>query len=227
MKYSMKQPKDLNDYYHSFNSDNIQYYESLKNFLSLSLKAKGDILEFGIGRGRSLIATCHLINELKIKKKLIAFDSFQGFDFINEKDNSFRRSKKNDWSSSPKGQFKYSEQSLKKVINKHIYKNNFKKVIFIKGYVEETLPNYIKNIKSISFINLDLDLYSGHKTVLENTFEKLSKNGIIYFDDIMPGVKLKNSPFPGAYLSFKEFFQKKKIKKFTCKFRGNLIIQKI
>ncbi len=212
MKYAMKQPKDLNDYYHSFNSDNIQFYESLKFFLILSLEAKGHILEFGIGRGRSLIAICHLINELKIKKKLIAFDSFQGFNFINKKDKSTRRIRKNDWSSSPKAQFKYNEQSLKKVIDKHIYKNNFKKVIFIKGYVEETLPSYIKSIKSISFINLDLDLYSGHKTVLENTFEKLSKNGIIYFDDVMPDVKLKNSPFPGAYLSFKEFFKNKKKK---------------
>ena len=111
MKYSMMQPQDLNDYYHVLNSDNIQYYESLKKFLLLTHKVKGDILEFGIGRGRSLIVTCHLINEYKIKKKFIAFDSFKGFGFINKKDKSYRNPKKGDWSASPKNQFKYNKKS--------------------------------------------------------------------------------------------------------------------
>ena len=76
MKYVQYQPKDLNDHYHAFNSDNMQYFESLKYFLLKTLNVKGDILEFGVGRGRSLIATCYLINEYKLNKKFIAFDSF-------------------------------------------------------------------------------------------------------------------------------------------------------
>ena len=102
---------------------------------------------------------------------------------------------------------------------------NFKNVKLIKGFVENTLSKEIKKIKSISFINLDLDLYSGHKIVLENTWEKLSKYGLIYFDDIVPG--RKSNPFPGAAIAVKEFFKKKKIKRFTFNIRKNLIIQKI
>ena len=224
MKYAIKQHKKLNDYFHAFNSDNIQYYESLKYFLLKTKKIKGNILEFGVGRGRSMIATCHIINEYNINKKYFAFDSFEGFGNITDKDKSYRNPKPGEWAVSPKKQFKYSIKNLKLILSYHIYKNNFKKIKFIKGFVESTLKKYKFN--SISFINLDLDLYSGHKTVLENTFEKLSKYGIIYFDDVI--LKDKKPVFPGAHLAVNEYFKNKKnIKKYYCKFRKNLVIQKI
>ena len=95
----------------------------------------------------------------------------------------------------------------------------------VSGFVEEKLPKVINNIKRISFINLDLDLYSGHKTVLEYTYNKLNKNGLIYFDDII--ISEKNPSFPGAKKAFKEFFVGKKIKKYVCSLRKNLIIKKL
>lgn len=221
----MFQHPELNDYFHAFNSENIQYYDSLKNYLPKTVNVKGSILEFGIGRARSVITTCHLINEYKIKKNYIAFDSFEGFGNISSKDKSYRDPKIGDWSCSPKNQFKYTKGNVKKIVSYHIHKKNFQNVKFIKGFVENTLPKEMKKINSISFINLDLDLYSGHKIVLENTWEKLSKNGLIYFDDVIPG--RKSDPFPGAAIAVKEFFKNKKIKRFICNLRKNLIIQKI
>ena len=221
----MFQHPELNDYFHAFNSENIQYYDSLKNYLPKTVNVKGSILEFGIGRARSVITTCHLINEYKIKKNYIAFDSFEGFGNISSNDKSYRDPKIGDWSNSPKNQFKYTKGNVKKIVSYHIHKKNFQNVKFIKGFVENTLPKEMKKINSISFINLDLDLYSGHKIVLENTWEKLSKNGLIYFDDVIPG--RKSDPFPGAAIAVKEFFKNKKIKRFICNLRKNLIIQKI
>ena len=221
----MFQHPELNDYFHAFNSENIQYYDSLKNYLPKTVNVKGSILEFGIGRARSVITTCHLINEYKIKKNYIAFDSFEGFGNISSNDKSYRDPKIGDWSCSPKNQFKYTKGNVKKIVSYHIHKKNFQNVKFIKGFVENTLPKEMKKINSISFINLDLDLYSGHKIVLENTWEKLSKNGLIYFDDVIPG--RKSDPFPGAAIAVKEFFKNKKIKRFICNLRKNLIIQKI
>lgn len=225
MIYEMFQHPKLNDYFHAFNSENIQYYDSLKKYLLKTIDVKGSILEFGVGRARSVITTCHLINEYKIKKNYIAFDSFEGFGNISSKDMSYRNVKKGDWSKSPKKQFKYTKENIKKIVSYHIHKNNFQNVKFVKGFVENTLPKEIKKINAISFINLDLDLYSGHKIVLENTWKKLSKNGLIYFDDVIP--LLKPNPFPGAAIAVKEFFKNKKIKRFTCNLRKNLIIQKI
>lgn len=225
MKYAMKQNKNLSDYFHAFNSDNIQYYDSIKKYLLLTKNVKGDILEFGVGRGRSLIALCHLINEYKFKKKLYGFDSFKGFDFIEKKDQSFRNVKKGEWSKSPNNQFIYNQKAIKKILNNHIYKKNFRKVNLISGFVEKKLPKIINKIKLISFINLDLDLYSGHKTVLQYTYDKLNKNGLIYFDDII--LSEKNPSFPGAKKAFKEFFVGKKIKIYFCSLRKNLVIKKL
>lgn len=225
MKFKMKQPNDLSDYYHAFNSENIQYYDSIKKYFLLTKNIKGDIIEFGIGRGRSTIAICHLIHENKLKKNFFAFDSFKGFGYITKEDISPRKAKNKDWSYSPKNQFKYNKANIKKVLSKHIYKKNFKNVKLIGDYVEKSLPKNIDIIESISFINLDLDLYSGHKIVLEQTFKKLSKHGIIYFDDVGPQHSKKK--FPGAEKAVIEFFKdKKNIKKFVCEKRNNLIIQK-
>jgi hypothetical protein len=224
MRYKIKQHKNLNDYFHAFNSNNIQYYDSLKYFLLKTKKVKGDILEFGIGRGRSMIATCHIMNEYNINKKYFAFDSFKGFGKISDEDKSHRNPKIGEWAFSPKKKFKYNIKNIRKILSYHLYKNNFKKIKFIKGFVEDSIKKYKFN--SISFINLDLDLYSGHKTVLENCFEKLSKYGMIYFDDIV--LKNKKVPFPGAYIATKEYFKNKKnIKKYYCKLRNCLVIQKI
>ncbi len=181
MKYSMTQHPELSDYFHAFNSENIQYYDSLKNFLLKTIKVKGSILEFGIGRARSVITTCYLINEYKIKKNYIAFDSFEGFGNISSKDKSYRNVKKGEWSSSPKNQFQYTKENIKKIVSYHIHKKHFKNVKFIKGFVENTVTKEMKKINSISFINLDLDLYSGHKTVLENTWKKTQQEWINIF----------------------------------------------
>jgi hypothetical protein len=226
-RYYQKHPKDLNDHYHLFNSNNIKYFESIKKYLEKTKSVKGSILEFGVGRGRSTIAICYLIQELKLKKKFIAMDSFSGFNFITKEDSSFRKTKTGEWACSPNQKLSYNKKFIKKVLNIHIYKKNFKNAELVKGYVEVELQKLIKRIKKISFINLDLDLYSGHKNTLSHCWDKLSINGIIYFDDII--LDLKESPFPGAYLAYKEFFKnkKKQVKVYKCPYRKNLIIKKI
>lgn len=225
MKYNMIQRKNLkSDYYHFFNSENIQYYDSIKKYMTMTKNVKGEILEFGIGRGRSSIAICHIINELNMKKKFIGFDSFLGFGEIGKNDKSYLNVKSGEWSNSPNNQFKYEKNTIKKIVYDHIFKKNFKKIEYIEGFIENTLLKKIKKINSISFINLDLDLYEGHKAVLNLTYDKLSKNGIIYFDDIVPS--LKKDPFPGAKKAFNEFFKNKKIRRYICPFRKNMVIQK-
>ena len=74
-----------------------------------------------------------------------------------------------------------------------------------------------------------MDLYNGHISVLENLWKNLSKNGIIYFDDVFPA-KIKKLSFPGARIAYDEFFKKinkKHFKEIIDKKRGNLIVKKI
>ena len=60
----------------------------------------------------------------------------------------------------------------------------------MKGYIEKSLLKYNK-FNKVSFIHCDVDLYLPHKAILENLWTKLSKNGIILFDDIDIGLKSK------------------------------------
>lgn len=226
MRYEIKQHKKLNDYFHSFNFENLQYYDSLLKYLNLTNKVKGDIVECGIGRGRSLIATLYILNKLKSKKKVFAFDSFSGFGKIHKFDQSFRKPKSTDWSKSPNQKINYSIKFIKKVISYHTKKNNIY-LNFYKGFLNKSLLKH-KSIfkKKISFINADVDLYEGHKNLLENLWPLLSKRGVIYFDDILLKKKQK---FPGAKKAFFEFFKNKKNKfiYINDKNRENIAIMKL
>ena len=55
-------------------------------------------------------------------------------------------------------------------------------------------------------------------------WKKLSKKGIILFDDIEIGIKSKK--FPGAVKAFKDFFKNKKIRIINDKNRNNIIVIK-
>ena len=49
-------------------------------------QCKGDILEFGVYRGRSLIATALLLKEIGSNKKVYGLDSFRGFPSYSHQD---------------------------------------------------------------------------------------------------------------------------------------------
>ena len=63
-----------------------------------------------------------------------------------------------------------------------------------KGWFDTTLPVFIESNKDpVRFINIDCDLYSSTKTVLENLNSQIVKDTIIRFDDLLPS---PISPYP-------------------------------
>lgn len=224
MRYHQLQPKNLDFSFHLLNSDNIQTLICLKDLLIKTSQIKGDVVEFGVGRGRSLIILSSLLSYLNSKKKLFIFDSFKGFGNIDFKDNSLRNPQKGEWSQSPDQKYQYNVKFIKKILQIHLHPKNKYPIKFVKGYIETNLPNF-KKLNKISFIHCDVDLYLPHKVILENMWSKLSKGGIILFDDIEKGIKSKK--FPGAVSAFKEFFKGKKIKIYNLKNRNNIFVKKI
>ena len=114
MRLHQLQNKELDYSFHLFNSDNIQTLLSFNEFLQKTSKVKGDIVEFGVGRGRSLLVLSYLLSQMNSKKKLYAFDSFKGFGEIHTKDRSSRNPKKGEWSGSPDKKYVYDVQFIKK-----------------------------------------------------------------------------------------------------------------
>ena len=96
----IKHPKEVNDFYHIFNQPNIlnviYWYELLK----VVGKIKGDIVECGVGRGRSIITLFSLKNYMKFlyssypRRRLFCLDSFNGFPHPTAEDKSVRKPSK-------------------------------------------------------------------------------------------------------------------------------------
>ena len=162
-------------------------------------KTKGEIIEFGVFKGNSLIRLISF-NKIysKYKKKIYAFDVFGKFPIAtNKKDISYRRNFiKN------AGKNSVSSRELNYILKK----KNFKNFHLIKGDVLKTIPLFLKKNKKLkfSFINLDLDLYEPSLLVLEKFYPKLSKNGIIVLDNF--------KQFYGETKAVREFVKIKGIK---------------
>ena len=194
-------------------------------------KIKGDILDLGVYRGRSLITIALILKKLKSKKKVYGFDTFSGFPKLNKFDLRYNFKRKKYFSLSHK---KASDRiwNIKEKINKTNFNvdsisssqnfsnssfqlvNNKKKllkldnVVIIKGNVTKTIPNFFKKNKrkKIMACNFDLDLYDPYKIALPLVWSHLSKNGYIHLDEFY---SLK---FPGPKIAIIDFVNKKKIK---------------
>ena len=150
--------------------------ECIKN-----VKIEGLWLEFGVYRGRSI----SFISS-KTENIVYGFDSFEGLHEF--------------WDhSNPKGV--YSLQGLipdgaidgsndenpgmydsRPTIKTKPWNSNIR---LVKGFFEDTLPNFLnENTGNVAFMNIDSDLYTSAKTVLNLLKDRIVKGTIISFDEI-------------------------------------------
>lgn len=134
-------------------------------------------LEFGVWTGVSINFCSSLMPEVEF----YGFDSFEGLP-----ENS------GGW---VKGEFD-TKGKLPEVNNN---------VRLIKGYFNETLPNFLAQHKEkAAFIHIDSDLYSSAKTILDNIYDRIVPNTVIQFDEYYNYPGWRNHEFK----AFKEFCQK-------------------
>jgi len=123
----------------------------------------GLFLEFGVFEG----TTINIIASMFPNKTIWGFDSFEGLpeDWITNDEEIV-------WH---KGFF--AVEKLPKVNNN---------VILIKGWFDQTLPNWIKDNSNnkISFLHIDCDLYSSTKIVLKLLNDLIQPGTIIIFDEL-------------------------------------------
>ena len=204
------------------------WYDHIKTFAN---KKDGDIFEFGVYRGKSLIAAALILKKLKSKKKIFAFDTFKGFPSYSPQDElrKFKNSKyfsktiliehqkfvkikkfttnlkKFDTSNiSTSGNFNKTSINL---IKKKIKYFNLKNIEIIEGDFAKTVPKFFRSYnKNISSCNIDCDLFEGYKIILPYVYPLLSKGGYIHLDEYY---SLK---FPGPRIAVDDFCKRNKIK---------------
>ncbi len=145
----------------NLNQDPLDYV--LQNKL-IQYNDKSLILEFGVYHGNTINNISNYISDIPV----FGFDSFEGLpekwertDNMNFFDKGF-----------------FSRNGILPNVNKN--------VMLIKGWFNETLPEFIKNNnKPVSFIHIDCDLYSSTKCIFENLKEYISNDCIFVFDELV------------------------------------------
>lgn len=116
---------------------------------------KGLVLEFGVRHGTSIRQIAGLV-----KQDVHGFDSFEGLPEV--------------WHHEPKGSYttKGEIPAVPKNVSLHV------------GWFEDTLPIFLeKNGGTVRFINVDCDIYSSTKTILDLLAPRIVPGTVIVFDE--------------------------------------------
>lgn len=170
------------------------------------LEIKGSIVECGVHNGGGAMAWAKLSSiyePYNYHRKIYAFDTFEGFPGVDEKDGL---------SNNPLakvGAFSESEYNiydeLLQVIDEYDqnrFLNNKQKIELIKGDANITIPKFIEQNSHvmISLLYLDFDVYEPTVTALEHLLPRMPKGAILAFDE------LNNPDWPGETLALLEKF---------------------
>lgn len=204
-----------NGFYLTCQNNRLSNFISHLELYKMIICLPGDILEFGVYKGVSLIQflTFRDCYENSDSRKIIGFDIFGKFpdELSKNQDLKFVERFEND------GGYGISEKSL----NIHLKKKGFKNYELIKGDINKTIPDFINNNpeKRFSLIHLDVDVFEPTITVLEKTWDKLVPGGVLVLDDY--------GTVYGETIGVEEFFKNKdvKIQKLPYKYKPSYIIK--
>lgn len=195
----------LDEVFHQLNLWNVGNVIYWMKFFEMIGNVPGDVVECGIGRGRSLIILS-AINELLDPseggaRKIYGYDSFAGFPEPTAEDDSSRMPQRGDWAWSPSGKYEYSPKFLREVLKQAGVDSS--NIVMTPGFFDESLLHHPD--RPIALLHVDGDLYRSYMSCLELLYPKVASGGVVVFDDFM-AEESTNEKFPGARRAVKEFF---------------------
>ena len=137
----------------------------------------GLVLEFGVWHG----ATIRLIASW-VKQDIHGFDTFQGLP--------------ESWHDEPEGS--YSTHGELPIVPENVFLHA--------GLFEKTLPSFLeKHDGPVSFLNIDCDLYSSTKTVLNLLADRIVPGTVIVFDEYLANDEWREDEYKAFQESVKNF----------------------
>ncbi len=166
------------------------------------LNVNGSIVECGVLHGGGLLAWAKLssiLEQTNHTRKIIGFDTFEGFPSIDIKDTAGA-----DSSHLRKGGLKGSTladvEAAVALYDANRPLSHIQKVELVKGDLAKTAPDYLKENPHlvVALLYLDVDLYEPTKVALETFLPRMPKGAVIVFDE------LNAKMFPGETLAVNE-----------------------
>ena len=166
-----------------------------------ALTTHGVMVEFGVrwGQNMVLLTTFRNIYEpYNLSRKIIGFDTFEGFPSVSAQDGSSHAAQVGGLSVTPD-----YETYLEELLSTHEQlgpRSHIKKHELVKGDVMQTLPAYLASHPEtiIALAYFDLDLYEPTKKCLELIKPHLAKNSVVGFDELVL------EEFPGETQALRE-----------------------
>ena len=145
----------------------------------------GDIVECGVWRGGSMVATAlTLIEEGETHRHLYLYDTYEGMPSPNDiRDRSFDDVlAREQLRAESKGEGIWCEASMSDV-RENLYSTGYPEdnIHFVKGKVEQTIPAVMP--KQISLLRLDTDWYESTRHELQHLYPLIERNGVLIIDD--------------------------------------------
>lgn len=183
----------------TFTAVQVGRFLFFKRMLDLVSDIEGDIVECGVGKGRSLLLLALLCREEEKGRQIWGFDSFEGFPEPTEEDTSPRNARK--------GEIRADIMRVRALLQEAQLDDLFmrSKVILVKGFFNESLQKYAG--QGIALLHIDADLYQSYLDTLNILYDKVRPGGVIAFDEYMDGITHVN--YPGAKTAIDEFFADK------------------
>jgi hypothetical protein len=146
---------------------------------NMILDLPGDVLEFGVYKGASIVRLLTFRNllETEYSRKVIGFDIFGKFpeELSLESDKKFVKRFENE------GGNGISKEELEM----HLKNKGFTNFSLIKGDILKTIPEYLKTNAAlkISLLHIDVDVYEPTRMILESLWNRIVPGGILMLDD--------------------------------------------
>ncbi len=165
------------------------------------LEINGVIMEFGVRWGHNLAlfeSLRGLYEPFNHSRKIIGFDTFEGFDSVDKKDGKHEIIKTGSFGVSKK----YEDYlgNILTCLEKESPISHIKKHSLIKGNAITQIDKYLEKYPEtiISFAYFDFDIYKPTKHCLEKISKHITKGTILAFD------QLNHQYFPGETLALQE-----------------------
>lgn len=168
-------------------SKNFSRYLFFNYLYNIFNETQGVIMEFGVrwGQNLSILSSLRGIYEpYNRHRKIVGFDTFEGFKKIDKKDGNSKMMKKGKLSLS-----KNYENYLEDILKIRELENplaHIKKFELIKGDAIITLKNYLKKNPQtiVAFAYFDMDLYKPTLECLKILKNRITKGSVIGFDEL-------------------------------------------
>lgn len=165
------------------------------------LPVHGTVMEFGVRWGQNLATFSSfrgMFEPFNYNRKIVGFDTFQGFPGTHEKDGDFEEIGAGNYAV-PRGY----EKTLEEIMEAHQQQSpipHVSKHEIVAGDVTRTLDEYLERHPEtiVALAYFDLDLYEPTKHCLERIIPLMPKGAVIGFDE------LNDARFPGETCALKE-----------------------